>query len=187
MKKQAIIALIFTSSLALTGCIEDLLSSLCNRLAGNDSVITYFENGQSFSNLKAVLTYSDGTNEYVRSECSLDFQFPNGERKIRENSGSTNGIYFVSVLDSVGRDFFSDSNGDLSAENYSVSVNFYQSCSEADLEGAPELTVSSNVAPVQWLASDVVELPPGFELIGECSITGLTGTIVVQDGGSNPI
>ena len=184
MKKQVVIAMMFISSFALTGCTEDLLSSLCNRLAGSNSLITYFATEDDYSSSIAVLTYENTvTSEiYERSECESAFDFPNGDRKVESGSVDGDGIYFVSALDQVGLDFFSDENGLNSSDSYRVSISFHDSCNE---NGEPS---GNSVGPfvslaetINWQDAIEVQIPPELALVGECTVTGKTGQLSLSD------
>jgi hypothetical protein len=187
MKKQTIVALIFISSFALTGCIEDLLSSLCNRLAGSNSIISIVPN-TDFVDAKAVLTYINTTTPqepYVRSDCKQDFQFPKGDRNVEPNPIQGGRIIFVSALDEEGLNFFSNSGGLNGTDKFQVSVLFYANCDgEGQPLGEPAGPFVSDLndggTTIDWALLNEELIPPEFALVGECSITGNTGTLITS-------
>lgn len=181
MNKKISIAFLFSSTFLFTGCLEDLLSSLCDKLASNNSVIAVFQaDPVSYSQQKAKLTYINETtpSTYSVSECDNKFEFPNGERK--ENPGvSIPNVTFVSVLDEAGDSFFLDANGVAKTDNIRLEITFYPNC--ADLQADVNGNIFTNPAAALDFVP-AVDLPDAdIPLLGECKITGQSAVVIVSD------
>ncbi len=180
--KKLTIGLMFLSSFTLTGCLEELLSSLCQRLASNDSIVTVFLTPDDYSNTIARVTYEKvlvgGNEAYVRSDCDNNFTFPNGDKKVQQGNPSTNGISFVSVLDESGSMFFKTNDVLNTTDLFKVTIEILPDCSPGS---SPEFTFESSVQGEQLNWQGAVDVPPELALIEECSITGQTAILEVQD------
>lgn len=168
------------SCLALTGCLEEILASLCNKLASNNSIITVFPSGNTdYSGQYATVTYRNmvTSQELTFNECDNAFAFPNGERKTVTGSGA-NTISFLSMIDESNESFFMNGGVPNESQNFQVTVTWYNNpCpEEGGLVPAPNESLTSPSALLNFEAPSEAELPP---LIDECSITGETAIVVI--------
>ena len=176
MKKLSLVFLIL-GSFTLTGCLEELLASLCKKLASNDSIIAVFNTDDtSYKDYPAVVTYTDVNGDtYQLSDCDSAFSFPTGQRKSHGTS-----ISFMTVLDTEGQNFFKDQNGELNtADEFRVKIDFYTDSSCSTIHASsPE----SDPAPLVWESvMDGSEIPPELAMVEECSVTGKAAMIEVTD------
>lgn len=189
-KKTSLVAFLISSSLLFTGCLEEILASLCDKLDSNNSIIAVFAPTStavsSYSNRKARLTYtnSDTNVTHTVSECpesESDFDFPRGERKDSVGNSNEN-ITFVSVLDEAGNAFFFDDNGTPKVANFSLNIEFFDDCAEMDANPTVASGFQSGSVSLNW-ESALGDIPPteGIPLVGECQITGQSAIVNVTD------
>lgn len=188
--KKILVPIIFASSLTLTGCLDEILASLCESLASNNTIVASLLTQNDYSNLFAVVTYRNETNfanpafvgdtDYTVSDCENAFSFPNGERKTLQGSGPSSSISMVTILDNQGLVFFTK-NGVLNTEDdFSVSAVMYASCDQGlPVAGSndPSFATASNNTLVWQGGIGAPEVPPQFAGIEECSLTGETAIV----------
>jgi hypothetical protein len=179
MKKNKIILFgMGLSCLMLTECLEEILASLCNKLASNNSVIAVYPTSADRSNMYAKVTYQnvDTSQSLTLNECDGDFSFPNGERKTVTGSGS-DAISFISILNQDNESFFVNGDVPNETDNFVVTISWFSGPCPAG--GAQETFVdlgSSSADTLDFIDASGVEVPP---LIGECSISGQTASVLV--------
>lgn len=184
MKKTYVFTLMFFATIFFTGCLEDLLSSLCDKLASNNSIVAVLQVSDQavYSNKVARLTYTNTSNSLTLtfSECDSEksYQFPKGERKNNGDIDPQN-ITFVNVLDEVSNGFFFELNGNPKSVNYSLNIEFFDDCTQMNVAAeTPQFT--SSPANLSWedVASGSEEEIP---LIGECEVTGQAAVVTVSE------
>ena len=176
------LSFVVVSTFTLTGCLEEILASLCKKLASNNSIIAVLQTTSDYSAQFALLTYTNQTSSEVLiiSDCNRNnFAFPNGERKVNSGVNPAN-ITFVNVLDDVSNSFFFDTNGTPKTNQFSLQVTFFASCTDLESSMSPNVVGSSAAATLTW--ESALNLPQeNIPLIGECEISGQSAVVVVQD------
>lgn len=180
--KKIGLVFLFSCTFLVTGCLEELLASLCDKLASNNSIIAIFQaNPVNYSQQVVKLTYVNETNagSYTVSQCDNKFEFPNGE--IKENAGaSPQNITFVSVLDETGDAFFFDENGMAKTDSIRLDISYYDNCEDLNANENMNSMFSSSAASLDWV--NAVEMPEeDIPLLGECEITGQSAVIEVSE------
>lgn len=177
--KKALSVVLLVSCFSLTGCLEEILASLCNKLASNDSIILTLNGAINYSDKFAVVTYSftpDGSSgapeNLMLSQCEGDFTFPAGEIKFENN----NLVSFTSVLDANAQSFFFDEQGVKRTGVYQVNIDWHSQddCSEGSFEN----NISGGIDPV-WRSA--LELPPEASVIDQCEITGQSASVAIEE------
>lgn len=185
--------MILISSLLLTGCLEEILASLCESLTSSNTIVASLmtSDPSSYSNLKVVVTYRNETNftdtmftgetDYTISDCDNAFSFPSGERKMVQGSGPANSISMIKVLDSQGEAFFTK-DGDLNVSDvFSVNAELFSNCDDEGPVGVPVATFQTQMnKELEWNGG-AGGIPTEFPGIGECTITGETAVVQLDE------
>lgn len=174
--KKITVMLVFVSSFAVTGCIEDLLSSLCERLASNNSIVASFATPNGFpTGLTARVTYSKTSGSQadpvILSECAGDFATPAGDKSV---SGSGQ-ISFLHILNDESNALFTTDGSALNETDlYKVTLEWFSDCEQE----VAHQTYETDPAALTWTGA-VGTLPPELGLIEECDITGESTVVSV--------
>jgi hypothetical protein len=156
----------------LTGCLDEILASLCEQLPSNNSIITQFTTSGSanYSGAFAKVIYNNVTNPgspLIVSDCTDDFAFPKGEKKITGGGNDPLIVSFISILDDQKKSFFFDSLGQPLNDQYTVTVEWYlsQGCL-----GSPAEDETSSATTLNWQGA--IDIPDEIGVLGECQISG---------------
>lgn len=169
---------LFSSFMFLTGCLDEILASLCNQLASNNSIITQFTATSDYSQAFAKLTYTNTTTNQtlVVSQCSGDFAFPKGERKTAGGGVVPTVISFITILDDQKRPFFFAGDNQPIADQYTVSIEWHAA---SDCQDAPLDTQTSAATTLNWQGA--IDIPAEVGVLGECEISGESAIISLTE------
>lgn len=175
------IGITFVALFLLSGCLDEIIKKLCDRLPSDNAIIAIFESEDImlYQNKKVVLVYSNEddieSNSLIISECDDGLKFPNGS-KLYFNETNKKEIVITKILDSSARSFFTvDGNQFNEVDNYSVEIQFYEDCDSI----VPDQVFSSIPRQLQW---DQIQLPEEVkDTLEQCDINGVSETIRVFD------
>lgn len=171
--KKILMSAFAISSLSLTGCLEEILASLCEDLAEKNSIVTNFVSSTNYDGV-AVLTYTneDASQSLKVSECDGGFSFPSGEKTVVAGES----VSFLTVIDEAKESFFFN-NGVAKTDDFSVNVAWFDNCEDMN----PVDDFSS--APAQLDFQGAIDLPEEVPLpiVNECTLSGETAIVTVSE------
>lgn len=118
-------------TVSLTGCLDKLLESICEKLLGKNMVNVVFNTSDpsTYAAKKVVVTYTDSNSRiFVIDECAGDLKGSFSGKFVGKN-GSDGFVEFSIMIEEDS--IFFDENGDLIKGQdaiYDVSIEWYENC-----------------------------------------------------------